>query len=109
MAISSISGLSTSPGANASFLKPDCPSSEHRPYRLTDTRIDLIQGWPEGRSGRHRTGVGIGQRDLLVGCVLNRLLHLLQGLHLPAQAGNLLLQPARLVLGDIAFFVVGPV
>src|SRR5262249_48282557 len=43
-------------------------------------------------AGRHRTGIGIGQRDLLVGCVLNRLLHYLQGLHLPAQAGNLLLE-----------------
>ena len=60
-------------------------------------------------AGRHRTGVGIGQRDLLVGCVLNRLLHHLQGLHLPAQAGNLLLQPDRLGLGDIALFAVGPV
>jgi hypothetical protein len=39
-------------------------------------------------AGRHRTGVGIGQRDLLVGCVLNPPLHHLQGLHLPAQAGN---------------------
>src|SRR5215472_10888110 len=55
----------------------------------------------------HRTGVGIGQRDLLVGCVLNRLLHYLQGAHLPAQAGNLLLQPDRLSLGDIALFAVG--
>src|SRR5215831_11117817 len=29
--------------------------------------------------------------------------------HLPAQAGNLLLQPDRLGLGDIALFAVGPV
>src|SRR5262249_33288069 len=58
-------------------------------------------------ASRHRTGVGIGQRDLLVGCVLNSPLHLLQGLHLPAQAGNLLLQPDRLGLGDIALFAVG--
>src|SRR5262249_4467058 len=57
----------------------------------------------------HRTGVGIGQRDLLVGCILNRLLHYLQGAHLPAQAGNLLLQPDRLGLGDIALFAVGSV
>src|SRR5262249_16081417 len=41
--------------------------------------------------------------------VLNRLLHLLQGLHLPAQAGNLLLQPDRLGVGDIALFAVGSV
>ena len=60
-------------------------------------------------AGRHRTGVGIGQRDLLVGRVLDRLLHHLQGLHLLAQAGNLLLQPDRLGLGDIALFAVGPV
>ena len=46
---------------------------------------------------------------MLVGCVLNRLLHHLQGLHLPAQAGNLLLQPDRLGLGDIALFAVGSV
>ena len=38
---------------------------------------------------------------------MNRLLHRLQGLHLPAQAGNLLLQPDRLGLGDIALFAVG--
>src|ERR1700751_2430619 len=60
-------------------------------------------------AGRHRTGVGVGQRDLLVGCVLNRLLHHLQGAHLPTQAGNLLLQPDRLGLGDIALFAVGSV
>src|SRR5215510_536365 len=58
-------------------------------------------------AGRHRTGIGIGQRDLLVGCVLNRLLHYLQGAHLPAQAGNILLQPDRLGFGDIALFAVG--
>src|SRR6201987_4884106 len=58
---------------------------------------------------RHRTGVGIGQRDLLGGCLLNRLLHYLQGAHLSAQAGNLLLQPDRLGLGDIALFAVGSV
>jgi hypothetical protein len=34
---------------------------------------------------------GSVSEDLLVGCVLNRLLHHLQGVHLPAQAGNLLL------------------
>src|SRR6185437_11217588 len=33
-------------------------------------------------AGRHRSGVGIGHRDLLVGRVMNRLLHRLQGLHL---------------------------
>jgi hypothetical protein len=58
-------------------------------------------------ASRHRTGVGIGQRDLLVGCVLNRLLHYLQGAHLPAQASDLLLQPDRFGLGDIALFAVG--
>jgi hypothetical protein len=42
-------------------------------------------------AGRHRPGVGVGQRDLLVGRILDRLLHHLQGLHLLAQAGNLLL------------------
>jgi hypothetical protein len=47
---------------------------------------------------------------LLVGGVLNGLLHHLQGEHLPAQAGNLLLlQPDRLGLGDIALFAVGSV
>src|SRR4051794_26624710 len=51
--------------------------------------------------------VGVGQRDLLVGRVLNPLLHHLQSLHLSAQAGNLLLQPARLGLGDFALFAVG--
>ncbi len=58
-------------------------------------------------AGSHRSGVGVGQRDLLVGGVLNRLLHRLQGQHLSTQAGNLLLQPARLGLGDIALFAVG--
>ena len=42
-------------------------------------------------AGRHRSGVGIGQRDLLIGSVLNRVLHHLQGQHLSTQAGNLLL------------------
>ncbi len=56
---------------------------------------------------RELPGVGVGQRDLPVGRVLNRLLHLFQGQHLSTQAGNLLLQPARLGLGDIALFAVG--
>ena len=43
------------------------------------------------------------------GASCNRLLHYLQGAHLPAQAGNLLLQPDRLGLGDIALFAVGSV
>src|ERR1700719_3279501 len=43
------------------------------------------------------------------GAFLNRLLHHLQGLHLSAQAGNLLLQSTRLGLGDIALFAVGSV
>ena len=60
-------------------------------------------------AGRHRTGVGIGQRDLLVGRGLDLLAHLLQGLHLPAQAGDLLLQADRLGLGDIAVLTVGAV
>ena len=60
-------------------------------------------------AGHHRTGVRIGQRDLLVGRILNGLLHHLQGLHLPAQTGNLLLQSDRLGLCDIAVFAVGPV
>jgi len=47
--------------------------------------------------------------DLLVRGVLDRLLHHLQSLHLLTQAGNLLLQPDRLGLGDIALFAVGPV
>src|SRR5215471_11347326 len=46
---------------------------------------------------------------LISSCVLNRLLHHLQGAHLPAQAGNLLLQPDRLGLGEIALFAVGSV
>jgi hypothetical protein len=60
-------------------------------------------------AGGHRTCVGVGQRDLLIRCGLNLLRHLLQGLHLATQAGNLLLQPAGLGLGDIALFAVGPV
>ncbi len=60
-------------------------------------------------AGRHRTGIGVGQRDLLVRCVLDPLLHHLQGLHLLAQAGNLLLQSDRLGRGDIALFAVGSV
>ena len=60
-------------------------------------------------AGRHRTGVRIGQRDLLIRCLLDCLLHHLQGLHLLAQAGNLLLQPDRLGRGDIALFAVSSV
>ena len=47
-------------------------------------------------AGGHGPRIGIGQRDLLIGRVLNRLLHLLYGLHLALQAGDLLLQAARL-------------
>jgi len=75
-----------------------------------DGNLDIVaDGGGTFAAGRHRPGVGIGQRDLLVGRVLDRLLHYLQGLHLLAQAGNLLLQPDRLRLGDIALFAVGPV
>src|SRR5216683_1439615 len=60
-------------------------------------------------AGGHGPRIWIGQRDLLVGRVLNRPLHRPQGLHLSPQAGNLLLQPARLGLGDIALFAVSAI
>jgi hypothetical protein len=52
---------------------------------------------------------GIGPRDLLVGRVPNRLLHLLKCLHLPTQTGDLVLDPCCLGFGDIALLAVGPV
>jgi hypothetical protein len=58
---------------------------------------------------RHGAGVGIGQRDLLVRRGLNLLLRLFQGLHLPAQAGDLLGDPLGPGFGDVAVLAVGPV
>ena len=52
-------------------------------------------------AGRHRPGVGIGQGDLVVGRCFDLPSHLLEGLHLPPQALDLLLEPNRLGLGDI--------
>src|SRR5271163_3647541 len=43
-------------------------------------------------AGRHRAGIGIGQRDLFVGRGLNLLANLSEGLHLPLQALDLLLR-----------------
>jgi hypothetical protein len=60
-------------------------------------------------AGGHGPRIRIGQRDLLVGRVLNRLLHLLQGPHLSAQAGDLLLQADQLDFSDIVLVAVGPV
>ena len=51
-------------------------------------------------AGRHRPGVGIDQRDLFVRRGLDLLAHLLEGLHLPPQAIDLLLEPNRLGLGS---------
>jgi hypothetical protein len=52
-------------------------------------------------AGRHRPGVGIGQGDLSVRRSLDLLAHLLEGLHLPPQALDLLFEAHRLGLGDI--------
>ena len=60
-------------------------------------------------AGGHGPRIRIGQRHLLVGHVLNRLLHLLQGLHLSTQADDLFLQADRLDFSDIALVAVGPV
>src|SRR3979490_2815202 len=60
-------------------------------------------------AGGHGPRIWIGQRDLLVGRVLNRPLHRPQGLHLSPQAGNLLPPPARLGLGAGALSAVGAI
>jgi hypothetical protein len=60
-------------------------------------------------AGRHRTGVGIGQGNLLVGRFLDLPLHRLQGLHLPPQAFDLLLDAGCLCLGHVVVLPVGVV
>jgi hypothetical protein len=60
-------------------------------------------------AGRHRAGVGIGQRDLFVGRGLNLLANLPEGLHLPPQALDLLLKADCLCLGHIAVLPVGAI
>ena len=52
-------------------------------------------------AGRHRPGVGIGQGNLFVGRGFDLSVHLLEGLHLPPQALDLLLEAHCLGLGDI--------
>ena len=53
-------------------------------------------------AGRHRAGVGIGQRDLFVGRGLNLLTNLPEGPHLPPQALDL-------CLGHFAVLPVGAI
>ena len=60
-------------------------------------------------AGRHRPGVGVGQGDLLVGRCLDLLFHLLEGLHLPPQAFDLLLEAGCLGLGHVVVLPVGAV
>ena len=59
--------------------------------------------------GRHRAGIGIGQGDLFVGRGLNLLANLPEGLHLPLQALDLLLEADCLCFGHIAVLPVGTV
>ena len=60
-------------------------------------------------AGGHRTGIRIGQGDLLVGCGLDLPSHLFERLHLPAQALDLLLEPDCPGLGHIAVLPVGAI
>ena len=46
-------------------------------------------------TGGHRARIRIGQRDLLVGCVLQLLSNLVQALHLLFDRGDLLLEPGQ--------------
>jgi hypothetical protein len=49
-------------------------------------------------AGRHRAGIGVGQRDLLVRCGEHLYLETLEPLHLLLQLLDLLFQAARLGL-----------
>ena len=60
-------------------------------------------------AGRHRAGIGIGQGDLFVGRGLDLLTNLLEGLHLPSQALDLLLEADCLCLSHIAVLPVGAI
>ena len=60
-------------------------------------------------AGRHRPGVRIGQGNLLVGRFLDLPFHRLQGLHLPPQAFDLLLDAGCLRLGHLVVLPVGVV
>ena len=61
-------------------------------------------------AGRHRTRIGIGQRDLLVGRRQHARFHLLELLHLLLQRGDLVLQPdAILASATVALLPIGRV
>ncbi len=60
-------------------------------------------------AGGHGARIGVRQRHLLVRRGLDLLLHRLQGLHLLAQAGDLVLDAGGPGLGDVAVFAVSPV
>jgi hypothetical protein len=60
-------------------------------------------------AGGHGARTGVRQRHLFVRRGLDLLFHRLQGLHLLAQAGDLVLDAGGLGLGDVAVFAVGPI
>src|SRR3546814_15382482 len=60
-------------------------------------------------TGRHRPGVGIGQGNLLVGRDFHLPSHVLERLHLPAPACDLLLEAGCPCLGHTAVLPVAAV
>jgi hypothetical protein len=55
------------------------------------------------------TCVGVGQRDLLVGSVLDLVLHPFEELHLASQTCDFLLETVCLGFGNVAFLAIRPV
>ena len=73
-----------------------------------DRRLDVVaDGAGALAAGCRRPGVRIGQRNLLIGCGFHLPSHLLEGLHLPPQACDLLLEADRLCLGHVVVLTVG--
>ena len=75
-------------------------------YRHLDVVADDTSAFA---AGGHGAGVRISQRDLLVGRGLHLLLHLLQRLHRPTQARDLLLEAGCPGLGLRATLPVGAI
>jgi len=73
-------------------------------------RLDVVADHAGALSaGRHGARIGIGQQDLAVSCGLDLPASRPENLHLLAQARDLLPEPRRARLGDVARLAVGPV
>src|SRR4029453_499281 len=71
-----------------------------------DRNLDVVaHDTGASAAGRHRAGIGIGQRYLLVRCREHSRLEGMQALHLPFQLRDLLRQAARLGFERLGWFL----